>query len=407
MKLRIFLTTLPLWILGAIFANSALSDLVYDSSKSYSEGDAVIPSSTDFTLYTAKITVPAGSNGPPNSTYWLTAEEKSTELANTHSDTVSTPPSSDSIDTSEISNLGTPDTNNTSSQNAKIVSVNVRGTIGARADGDLRIMGFKLTDTSNVLMRGVGPQLEDFTNGLLSSDVLLPDPTITLYKYKDPQNTRAGSDRITSGDNGDYSTNTNVPEIDAVRAVLNPVVPFHPKQAVSMPSLDSGFYTLQVEDTSGASGIGWAGVDLPSSSSAAFTHVSARGLVQTTEYMFGGFQITGTGTRKIFLRGRGSSLSKYNVPNVMSDPLLVLFKFEDGPGTPSTELDQNDDYTSETNSAEIKSFSTSLYGWPEIEAKESALLLDLEPGYYTIQLRSRSTETNGNGWIGIDDVTDQ
>ena len=115
MKLRIFLTTLPLWILGAIFANSALSDLVYDSSKSYSAGDAVIPSSTDFTLYTAKITVPAGSNGPPNSTYWLTAEEKSTELANTHADTVSTPPSSDSIDTSEISNLGTPDAVDTAS----------------------------------------------------------------------------------------------------------------------------------------------------------------------------------------------------------------------------------------------------------------------------------------------------
>jgi len=174
-----------------------------------------------------------------------------------------------------------------------------------------------------------------------------------------------------------------------------------------MPSLDSGFYTLQVEDTSGATGIGWAGVDLPSSSTAAFTHVSARGLVQTTEYMFGGFQITGTGTRKIFLRGRGSSLTQYNVTNVTSDPLLVLFKYDDGPGTPSTEIDQNDDYTSETNSAEIKTLSTSLYGWPEIEAKESALLLDLEPGYYTIQLRSRSSETDGNGWIGIDDVTDQ
>ena len=55
-------------------------------------------------------------------------------------------------------------------------------------------------------------------------------------------------------------------------------------------------------------------------------------------------------------------------------------------------------------------FNTLFWGKPrrpEIETKESALLLCLEPGYYTIQLRSRSTATDGNCWIGIDDVTDQ
>jgi hypothetical protein len=228
-----------------------------------------------------------------------------------------------------------------------------------------------------------------------------------LYKYKDPQNTTAGSDRITDGDNEDYTSNTNISEIDAVRAALNPAFPFNPKQAVSMPTLSEGFYTLRVQDVSGATGIGTAAVDLPSSSTASFSHVSTRGLVQTTEYMFGGFQIIGTGKRKIFMRGRGPSLSKYNVPNVMTDTVLELKKYEDGPGTPSIDIDINDDYTSEANSAEILSLSTSLYGWPAIESKESALLLELDPGYYTIQLQSLSTSTDGNGWIGIDDVTDQ
>ena len=107
------------------------------------------------------------------------------------------------------------------------------------------------------------------------------------------------------------------------------------------------------------------------------------------------------------MRSRGSSLSQYNVPNVMTDTMLVLKKYEDGPGTASVDVDSNDDYTSESNSAEILSLSTSLYGWPAIESKESALLLELEPGYYTIQLQSLSPETDGNGWIGIDDVTDQ
>jgi hypothetical protein len=389
--------------------NAVFADLIYDPTQSYTSGSAVVVSLEDGEIYTASQDVPAaadGSNNPKTGankdTYWGDSASTTQQFEDNNPTFLNDLPSD--IDTAELSTAVAQLTNPSTS---RIVSVNVRGTIGSRANGDLRIMGFKLSNTSDVLMRGVGPQLEDFTGGLLNADILLPDPSIILYKYKDPQDTRAGSDRITSGDNNDYSTNSNVSEIDAVRAVLNPVVPFHPKQAVSMPSLDSGFYTLQVEDTSGASGIGWAGVDLPSSSTATFTHVSARGLIQTTEYMFGGFQITGTGTRKIFLRGRGSSLTQYNVPNVTSDPLLVLFKYEDGPGTPSTEIDSNDDYTSETNSAEIKTLSTSLYGWPEIEAKESALLLDLEPGYYTIQLRSRSSETDGNGWIGIDDVTDQ
>ena len=100
---------LPLLICGLLLGNAALTELVYDSSKTYSKGDAVIPSSTEFTLYTAKTTVPAdGLNGPPNTAYWQTAEEYSTELQNTYSGTVSTPPSSDNINTGEISNLGTP-----------------------------------------------------------------------------------------------------------------------------------------------------------------------------------------------------------------------------------------------------------------------------------------------------------
>ena len=99
----------PLLICGLLLGNAALTELVYDSSKTYSKGDAVIPSATEFTLYTAKTSVPAGENGPPNTAYWQTAEEYSTELQNTYSGTVSTPPSSDNINTDEIQSLGTPD----------------------------------------------------------------------------------------------------------------------------------------------------------------------------------------------------------------------------------------------------------------------------------------------------------
>ena len=219
----------------------------YSASSAYDLGD-IVPSDDDSILfYQALSNLSANGHELTNTDQWKAWAQS--DIPNNgeapSEDAPDTPPAEAAPSEDEIPE--DPDGGG-ETQNAKIVSVNVRGTIGARADGDLRIMGFKLTDTSNVLMRGVGPQLEDFTNGLLSSDVLLPDPTITLYKYKDPQNTRAGSDRITSGDNGDYSTNANISEIDAVRAVLNPVVPFHPKQAASMPSLGSVFilYRLRI-----------------------------------------------------------------------------------------------------------------------------------------------------------------
>ena len=88
MKKLITIAFISLLFCGLLLGNAALTELEYDSSKTYSEGDAVIPSATVFTLYTAKTTVPAGENGPPNTAYWQTAEEYSSELQNTYSGTV-------------------------------------------------------------------------------------------------------------------------------------------------------------------------------------------------------------------------------------------------------------------------------------------------------------------------------
>jgi len=300
-------------------------------------------------------------------------------------------------------------------QNAKIINVNVRGTIGPKSTNELRIMAFKLTGNADVLLRGIGPQLDGMAG--LTLDVLLPDPIIQLKKYATVPGTPSSD--IASGDNDNYDTNTNVAEMDTVRNSLSPVFPFNPKQAASMPSLEAGFYSMFLHDDHDGlekTGIGVAGVDLANadSTSAAFTHVSSRGLVNQSEYLFGGFQITGEGKRKLFIRARGPSLAGaagLTEDDIMSDTLLELYKYESVPGTPSTPVDDNDDYsTEESTTAEIKaeilSLSTSLYGWSAINDNESALLIEVDPGFYSIILKSKSSSTDGVGWIGIDDVTD-
>lgn len=134
-----------------VHGNSALWDIVYDAEKVYNKGDAVIPSVSEFTLYTAKSYVPAGGNGPPNNSYWQTVEAYSTELQNTYNKTTSTPPSSENINTSEISNLETPpDSNQKSSkkaccasfQNSVIVTKGMAASSAPYAKGGLTISGF-------------------------------------------------------------------------------------------------------------------------------------------------------------------------------------------------------------------------------------------------------------------------
>ena len=257
-------------------------------------------------------------------------------------------------------------------------------------------------------MRGIGPTLTEY--GLPSSS-LLADPKISLFKYNDATNISLGSTAVSEGDNDNYSTNSNLTAIESARTSLTPVVSLNAVQAVSLPTLPTGFYTCQVEDVNGGTGIGIAAVDLVNSPSAAFTHLSSRGPVSTGEFMFGSFQITGTGTRKVFIRGRGPSLTQYGVPGVMADTKIVLYKYVNDPNDdqsvdPAVLVGENEDFGTNTNASEISSLSTSLYGWPVIEAKESALLIDLEPGYYSAQLQSTSATNDGNGWIGIDDVTE-
>jgi hypothetical protein len=269
-------------------------------------------------------------------------------------------------------------------------------------------------------MRGLGPVLKEYdlppTGSTLS---LLPDPEIKLFKYDSigatsVQNGSVSS--VVSGDNDNYTGAQS--SINSAISSLVPDVNLTALQAVSYPSLSSAFYTLHLQDTKNRSGIGTAAVDLVSSTSAKFTHLSSRGLVSEQEIMFGSFQITGSSSRKIFIRGRGPSLTKYNVPNVMPETYIELYKYVNDPNDDQGEnssvkaprIAYNRSFEDNvTTSGNVRELSTTLYGWPVIESSESGILIDLEPGYYSAQLHpvSPSSKTESkNGWIGIDDVTD-
>ena len=310
----------------------------------------------------------------------------------------------------EAEALAAPDSNGSDIQVNGLVSLSVRGHVGT-ADY-IRIMGFVLSGSESVLLRGLGPVLGQDYN--VAGD-LLNDPKITLWKYNSATNIKAGSTT-----QSDWS-NDNYPDAGNVKTATESVVPVVSKttnQAGLLSSLTSNFYTLHMQDAGVPqdTGIGNAAVDLVSSSSAIFNHLSSRGIVKSDDEgsMFGSFRISGTATRKIYIRARGPSLSDYDVPSPVSDPSIIVKKYVNDPNddleiNPPTLIAQNDDFEDNASTSQsVLNYSTSLYsGWPAVKTKEAGLVLDLVPGYYSVELKVDSADDGKIAWIGIDDVTNR
>jgi hypothetical protein len=110
-KILFFLTSVS-FVFGQ---TDFLSSLVYDATKTYDEGDSVIPS-VDLSdqIYTARKSVPLDT--PPvdssgeisNEDYWATSGDYTTELATSNSAALSDVPDDAIVDTQQVENLGTP-----------------------------------------------------------------------------------------------------------------------------------------------------------------------------------------------------------------------------------------------------------------------------------------------------------
>ena len=112
-------------------------------------------------------------------------------------------------------------------------------------------------------------------------------------------------------------------------------------------------------------------------------NISTRGFVNTgMGQLIGGFIITG-GPKLVVIRAMGPSLTQHGVSPVLADPKLQLFEDQ-------TLLRENDNWQTNANAADI--VATTL---APTDAKEAAVLVRLEPGYYT------TVVTGADGGTGI------
>ena len=243
---------------------------------------------------------------------------------------------------------------------------------------NLLIAGFFITgpngSTKKMIVRGTGPST-GVAGALANPTLELHDSTGALIASNDNWKTTVIGGIITSDQVAEIQASSLAPSNDAESALIG--------------TLSPGSYTAQVRGANNGTGIGVAeGFDLSIGSGATLANVSTRGQVGTgTDLMIAGFFVVNN-PLKVVVRGIGPSLAGFGVQNPLANPTLEL---RDGNGALVL---GNDDWKT-TQQAEIT--ATSLQ--PSNDA-ESALVITLQPGGYTAQLRGTN---NGTG-VGVIDV---
>ena len=125
---------------------------------------------------------------------------------------------------------------------------------------------------------------------------------------------------------------------------------------------------------------------------ATLVNISTRLLVQTGGKVgIGGFIITGSDAKKVLIRGMGPTLTSFGVPNALQDPVLEL---HDSTGAVVV---GNDNWKIPQETA------IATTGLAPPDDHESAILLTLQPGSYTV-IESGKNGTSGVGLIELYDV---
>ena len=114
-------------------------------------------------------------------------------------------------------------------------------------------------------------------------------------------------------------------QVDDIRA--SGYAPGDPFDSAIIADLPAGNYTAIVRGVNNMTGVALVEVyDLNQETSLTLGDLSTRGYVQTGDnVMIGGFTILGTQPKGVILRVIGSELSKFGIPNTLTDPTLELY----------------------------------------------------------------------------------
>ena len=263
----------------------------------------------------------------------------------------------------------------------------------------LLTVGFALggagtSGSENLLIRASGPSLSTF--GVASA---LADPTLTVFQ---------GSTTVASNDNWG-STAANISTVTAAEAATGafPLASNSSLDAALVQALPSvsGGYSVQVAGKNSATGNTLAEIydNTPAGTYTSTTprliNVSCLQLVPSGGILTAGFTIGGSTAEKVLIRASGPTLSTFGVLGAMSDPTLTVF-------SGSTSIASNSGWGfSLANQAAVTDAeaSTGAFTYTSSTSHDSAIVLTLQPGLYSVQATS-SSNTAGVTLIEVYEV---
>ena len=237
---------------------------------------------------------------------------------------------------------------------SRILNASVRTTL---ATAQTLIVGYTLSNGPKpVLMRAVGP-------GLARYDVpnFMPDPKITLFRG----NTWVAENDTWGGTSDLVSTFVRLGAFALVNSSLD----------AALLSTVSGGHTLQVFGPAGNVLVEL--YDAGDGLTPRLTNLSARNRVGTgADILIVGLVIDGTAPKSLLVRAVGPGLSAFGVSGVLADPKVGVFT------STQTRIAEND-----TWDPSLAATFAAAGAFPlPAASKDSALVLSLAPGSYTLQV---------------------
>ncbi len=256
---------------------------------------------------------------------------------------------------------------------SRLANISTRAFVGTGAN--LAIPGFVISGTGSktLLIRAVGPTLADEPYNVPG---VLGDPVLTIYDGAQ-QSIATRNDWGEAGDAGLVKMTS-----DSLGAFT---LPDASKDAAMVADFAPGLYTAGIVGAGDTTGVGLIEVydGDPASSPSQLVNISSRVFVGTGDALaIPGLVIAGPATMTLLIRAVGPTLAgePYNVPGVLTDPVLTLYDVDGNP------LMTNDDWQDGGSTAadalaaaaaQVEAFAL------EAGSADAALLTTLAPGSYT------------------------
>ncbi len=265
----------------------------------------------------------------------------------------------------------------------RLVNLSTRGQVGTGAN--IMITGFVVQDGApkRMLIRAVGPRLATAPFNVPGT---LTDPVLSIYNRDGIQ--------VNANDNWTTADATTMSSVGAF-ALNN-----GSRDAAIVATLSPGVYTAQVTGANGGTGIALLEVyDI--SGSARLMNLSTRALVGSgANILISGLVVgQGGGARKVLLRASGPALAGLGVPGTLPDPILSVVDQQ------GRTLVSNDNWDTNNPGGELDLAFTQGGAFPfQAGGKDAALIANLTPGNYTVQVSS-VTGVTGLSLVEVYDLT--